>query len=74
MEYRKYDIIKNCFAGRKGYELTLNPDSQKAKRLLDNGFIKEHGNKPKQKKPDAEKRETKVTEPKETKRKGKAKK
>lgn len=61
----QYDIIKNCFAGRKGYTLWADPNSQKAQRLEAGGFIKRQ--KAEEKKPKAEKREKKVTKPKEQK-------
>lgn len=54
----EYTILKNNFAGRKGYTLHLDPNSQKAKRLLSGGFIEE-ARKPEPKK----KRSKKVVEP-----------
>lgn len=60
----EYTILKNNFAGRKGYTLHLDPNSQKAKRLLSGGFIEETNTvKPAKKK----KRSKKVVEPAETK-------
>jgi hypothetical protein len=59
---QKYDIIKNCFIGRAGYSVILDPNSQKAQRLIDGGFIKAE-----QQEPPAAKRKKKVIKPKETK-------
>lgn len=60
-----------CFnlQGRQGEKKWLNPNAAHTQELLRLGHIVEVDQKP-----DAEKRETKVVEPKETKRKGKAKK
>jgi hypothetical protein len=35
-----YDIVKNCFIGREGYEKLLDPKCEMTKRLLSEGYIK----------------------------------
>lgn len=60
-------ILKNCFAGKQGDTFIAAPESQKSKRLIESGLAKPSGKPENQKKPDAEKRETKVVEPKEKK-------
>ena len=63
---QEYNIIKNCFAGRAGYKLTGDPQSQRIKRLESGGFIEpSQAQKPKATK--ASKREKKVVKPSETK-------
>jgi hypothetical protein len=61
---QEYDIIKNCFIGRKGYKVKIDPNSQKAQRLIEGGFIKA---KEEPKAPPAIKRKKKVIKPEETK-------
>lgn len=63
----EYEILKNCFAGRKGYTLHADPKSQKAQRLLAGGFIEPKEAPKPNKKPKAEDREKKVVKPKEKK-------
>lgn len=35
-----YQIIKDCFIGRAGYQKTLDPKCTMTKQLLDGGYIK----------------------------------
>ena len=60
---QEYDILKNCFIGRKGYRKTLDPKSVNTQRLIDNGFIEPVV----VKEPPAAKRKKKVIKPEETK-------
>lgn len=60
---QKYDILKNCFIGRKGYTKIMNPNSSHTQRLIDNGFIKAIA----PPEPPAMKRKKKIFKPEETK-------
>lgn len=62
----QYRILKNCFAGRAGYVMHADPNSQKAQRLVKHGFI-EAISEPKPSEPKVAKREKKVIKPKERK-------
>lgn len=63
---QEYSIVKNCFAGRAGYSLTGDPESQRIQRLVSGGFI-EPKEAPKPKATKASKREKKVVKPSEKK-------